>query len=200
MTQTIHTDRSDAFVDSIVRASFPSYTGKTVRIQASETVNCASYWDGGSRDYFVAVDLGTLRASAPAPTQSGFDRPVQGLDSVPVPVGGAIVEHSIFCGKDMGVRIHVHADTLAGLLPPAVEVSRECRIVLAATQSLKSSYGGVSDFRYHKASKDTGITREVWDSAVVECQSHGWLNKAKAITNEGRNIIGNTDLYQLRTV
>ncbi len=148
--QTIHTDRRDPMVDRIVRAAFPSYAGRTVRIQASDTVNCASYWDGGSRDYFVAVDLATLRASDPAPAQSAYDRPVRGLSSVTIPAGAAIVEHSIFCGKDVGIRIHVHPDSLAGLLPAGTEdATTDHKIVLYATRSLKSSYNGRSEYRFH---------------------------------------------------
>lgn len=198
---TIYTDRKDETIDRIVRATFPAYTGKSIKIVSSQTVNCASYWDGGSRDYFVLFSFETSIASSPAPAQSAFDRTVPGLNNVVIPPGFAIVEHSIVQGKDIGITIHVHPDTLVGLLPPAgEECSRNCQIVLVATRSLKNTYGGETDIRRKESMKITGITPAEWYAATLECKARKWLNNAGAITNDGRNAISrcNSDLYAFR--
>lgn len=107
----------DATVKQIKAATFPEYTGRRFFLHVSEApINCASYWDGGSRSYFRFVNLATMEASAQTPAQSGFDRTVKGLDAVELPVGFACVEHSIFCGRDGGITIHIRPENAAKLI------------------------------------------------------------------------------------
>jgi hypothetical protein len=108
---------SDAMVRRILQATYPSYRGRKVTIVPQRyPLNVRSCWGGGSRDYFVFLRLDTF-AVAPMPAQSAFDKPVQGADAVTLPVGIVCVEHSIFCGKDAGIRIHVNPDNLVAMLP-----------------------------------------------------------------------------------
>ncbi len=66
-----------------------------------------SYWDGGSKDTFYGVELVSRRR---------VDLPATGSPFYPEraayqPVAGvAVVEHSIFCGKDVGYTLHLHPD------------------------------------------------------------------------------------------
>lgn len=113
----------DAQVRQILTDCFPDYRGRKVSIHAqSAPLNLASYWDGGSRDFFVLYSL-TERCTLKVPPQSMFDRKVPGVERVTLPDGIVCVEHSIFCGKDIGITIHVNPANLAGLLPATTEAS-----------------------------------------------------------------------------
>src|SRR5215467_1660620 len=105
---TIYLTGKEPLIGQIARAAFPGYTGNKFRLDITDRpINCASSWEGGSRDYFVFVDLATMNSSGQMPAQSAFDRKVEGLDHVTLPPNVACVEHSIFCGKDMGLTIHI---------------------------------------------------------------------------------------------
>jgi len=117
ITNAIKVSPSEPMVRRIVQATYPSYRGRKVTIVPQRyPLNVQSYWSGGSRDYFVFLRL-DIFAVAPMPAQSAFDKPVQGADAVTLPVGIACVEHSIFCGKDVGIRIHVNPENLVAMLP-----------------------------------------------------------------------------------
>src|SRR5438128_1670670 len=63
--------QGDALVKRIASAAFPEYKGRQFKIRvATHSLNCASYWDGGSRSYFVFVRLADMKASTQAPAQS----------------------------------------------------------------------------------------------------------------------------------
>ena len=113
----------DEFIRSLVSRAYPSYRGRKYRLRVSDApINCASYWDGGSRDYFCFANLATGEVSSQVPAQSAFDKPISGAQDVRLPSGFVCIEHSIFCGKDIGITIHVLPENAARLLPPA-EVS-----------------------------------------------------------------------------
>jgi hypothetical protein len=63
------------------------------------------------------------------------------------------------------------------------------KIVLVATSSLKSSYGGIPNFRFTQAKSETGITQADWDLAKESLTKKGFLNKAGAITTSGKNAL-----------
>jgi hypothetical protein len=192
MSNTVYLTGKEPLIRDIAARTFPDYTGRQFKLSVvpeGGTINCASYWDGGSRDYFVFIRLDTLQATPAVPPQSAFDRPVRGLDRVILPEGVACVEHSIFCGKDMGLTIHVPAANAAPLLPAAPNVSEDVTRVLICTRGLKSSYGGDNQVRFHAAERNWRMTREMWDAAVEAAKAAGYLNKAGAITTSGRNVI-----------
>src|SRR5208282_4301670 len=71
--------------------------------------------------------------------------------NTPLPAGIAMVVHSMFCGKDMGLTFHVHPDSAAKLLPAGGEPLTETqKLVLNATASLKSSYNGKDRYENSK--------------------------------------------------
>ena len=182
----------------VAQAAFPNYSGRKFQVTFAETVNCRSYWDGGSRDYYVFVRLDNFEKMAAPTSHPYFNRDVQNVESVPLQPGLVCVQHSIFCGKDTGLTFILHPSA-SNLIPaPDNDLTRNEKIVLAATASLKSSYAGISNYRFHSAHNDTGISADDWESAVNSLIGKGLLRKNKAITPEGRNAIGNTRLYNLK--
>ncbi len=95
----------------IAKAAFPKWRGRKLHVERVESVTLSgTYWDGGSKSTFVAVELSTLRTS-PADARlgdpnvfggRGDDRP-----TIEIPAGFAIVEHVIFRGKDLGCRVYM---------------------------------------------------------------------------------------------
>lgn len=87
----------------IARLAFPGYRGRKFEVIISDRPRrLVSYWDGGSRDEFVAVQ-GAKVFRVPTRGALGEDAP----DYVPVP-GTILVERSIFMGKDSGCKIYLH--------------------------------------------------------------------------------------------
>jgi hypothetical protein len=206
MSKTIYLDRLDGITASIVRSAYPEYRGKKVCIEIRDyPIDVRSYWDGGSRDYFVFVNLATMER-APVPTQSAFDPKLEGSDSVQLPQGFACVRRSIFCGKDHGIAIMVGSSDIAPMLPaPSAELTPDQETVLVYTRSCKSSYAGkdrcamaIDDMLSAKRfnpEKPEPITRERWNAAKESLIAMGLLNKNGAITPRGKNAIGDKHAY-----
>lgn len=112
---SIKTDNVE--VKRIAKLAFPEYRGRKFRFQVQTySIDLRSYWDGGTRSYFKFVCLADGRVSIEVPVQSAFDKQIKGLDACTVPEGFVCVEHVIFCGKDLGLRLHVHPNNVAKLL------------------------------------------------------------------------------------
>ena len=119
-TTRIPASRKDDSIRQIIDATFPSYRGRKIVVVASEhPVDVTSYWSGGSRSYFAAIDMRTMRTLAVPQNGTPFDGGPISPDGVTPPIGFAIVEHVIFMGKDLGIRIHVHPSSLPALLAAA---------------------------------------------------------------------------------
>ena len=208
---TIYLTPNDPAAQSAIRlmnSAFPDYRGNKYKVRVQTTVNVQSSWSGGSRDYYAFVNLADGRATNPVPAQSQFDRPISGADCVTLPDGIGCVEHSIFCGKDMGLTLIVAPSNGPRFLPSADELPELLALCLIATASLKNSYGGETDIRFKRVREylasrwengariDTGITlsRADWDAAVADGINRGYLTKAKSITPNGRNAIANHPL------
>ena len=104
MNQTLKLTTKQAKV--IVKATFPQYTGRKFKIEFTDKITFYdTNWGGGSRNYYAAVssDGKTIHLHVPAP----WVNPVEGA-TLPMPEDALIVEHSIFCGQDMGIRIYAH--------------------------------------------------------------------------------------------
>ena len=179
---------NDSDVRRLALTAFPEYNGHRFQVQIAKSVDVRSCWDGGSRSFFKFVRLDGSGDTFTVPQQSAYDPQIIGGDAVDLVPGLACVEHSIFCGRDTGITVYVHPDNAPRYLPAPVEVTDDEKTVLVFTSSLKSSYGGVSNYRYREAHRRTGITLERWDAAKVTLIGKGLLNKAGALTNEGRNL------------
>ena len=179
-------------VKKVCTAAFPKYKGKKCKIEYRKgTINLRSYWDGGSRSYYAIVRLSDNKIGNVPTCHPVYDRQIKDVDNFTIPSGFCIVENRIFCGRDMGLIIHVNEDESIKLFDnPPDELSLNKRIVLYATKSLKSSYGGIKNFRFYEAKQSTGINLNDWNIAKQELINDKLLNKAGAITNLGRNAIG----------
>ncbi len=135
---------------SFALSAFPGYKGREIRLEVhSKGGMCLrSCWAGGSRDTFVVVRLADMKHVSIPENGSGFsaiDRRYgpAGLPlELPAP-GFAIVEHSIFCGKDVGLRVHIHRDNAADLAPqdrPMLPAPKP-----AANEDYPCSDGGYED-------------------------------------------------------
>jgi hypothetical protein len=185
--KTIHLTGKEPLVQDIVKKAFPAYRGNKFKLRVTDSVNASSSWQGGSRDYFVFVQLDGMRVSNIMPAQSQYDRTVPGLESVRLIDGVICVEHSIFCGKDMGITIHISEANAVPLLPASVELTECERVLLIATRSLKPSYDGRKP--RIDAVLDKGFTLQAYEEAKASLIARGFLNKAGAITVEGRNAV-----------
>jgi hypothetical protein len=200
MSKTIHLDKPDAFTASILRSAFPDYTGRKFKLAVHGSDSpfrlSGNYWDGGSRSYYAFVNLENGRAMSIGGTHPVFEGPER--EGV-IPANVAIVEHSIFCGKDSGLTVHISELSAAPLLPAVTELSRHEQIVLVATRGLKSSYNGISDYRCHKARETTGISKAEYEAAKLELVTKGMLDKRGSITASGRNAVSEINsLYSLK--
>lgn len=195
MTTAYYTNEMD--VKKVALAAYPDYQGRKFSVQVTNhPLDVRSYWDGGSRNYYVFLRLDNLKTWE-MPQQSMFDKKVNGADSVQLVPGMVCVEHTYFCGKDMGITIHVHPENAPKRLENNLELTREEKIVLVYTRTYKNTYAGRTNVRFHEATRAKGISIEQWQNAINSLQEKKMLNKAGAITNEGRNAIGELREYSL---
>ena len=184
---TVHLRRSDPTVDRIVRAAWPSYTGQRVSAVLTDTVRFyGTQWDEGSRRDYAILRLADMKRVP--------------IEEAPFLAFRAAREgpqdpRRLRRGRAQHRPLRQHRDLHAGRereRPPArpTELSEDERIVLIATRSLKSSYGGVPNYRYHEARRARGITLDRWNAAKASLIEKKLLTKAGAITPEGRNAVG----------
>lgn len=108
--------KASTLAKKIARACYPSYKGRTIAVESKETYYMADFWDGGSRAYCIGYNLET-RQILPHVLNASVPWNDLAHRSFTIPAGIAIVEHTFFCGKDMGIRIYVNpAADKAGLI------------------------------------------------------------------------------------
>ena len=188
---TIHLPNTDPTTQRIVKAAYPDYKGKKFRLEVTDKpINVKGSWSDGSRTYYTFVCLDTCKVYQ-MPAQSQFDKQIPGADKVVLQSGIVCVEHHISCGKDMGITIVARPDAVVlGMVPLSKpDLTNNERLVLMYTRNLKSTYAGVSNYRFREAARATGITMNAWELAKQTCIDKGLLNKRGAITVDGRNAI-----------
>lgn len=99
---------TNSFVKNLAKTAYPGWKGRKFYVQISDKARrLLSYWDGGSKDDFRVVEIATGQISHP-PTVYPFGGE-NNPNYQPQP-GFALVEHSIFCGKDGGCTVYLHPD------------------------------------------------------------------------------------------
>lgn len=189
-----HTNKPE--VKDIVNRAFPEYTGRDFVVKTFDgPMQLRSYWDEGSKDYWVIMNLANGKSKR-IPENGSIQNPkVYKISKLPP----NFVVVNYFTGRIKRVTVYVGQENLTKMLPAPNEVSWYEKVVLSATRSLKSSYAGIPDYRFYQANKDTGITKQEWDQAKQNLISKGMLNRAGAITNDGRNAIGHKNLWALKS-
>jgi hypothetical protein len=93
-------------VKKLAKVVYPEYNGRKFSAEIQSRYYPSDYWDGGSRNYMVAVDLKTGKIMEPS---ADAKNPYNNLahKEFNIPPGVGILEHSYFCGKDMGIRLYV---------------------------------------------------------------------------------------------
>jgi hypothetical protein len=97
------------------------YRKKIVMVYAYDTqepFQCSvnSYWDGGSKSYYVMYELINPGRNIPLTTDPTTSFPKFTDRSVEVPVGYCIAESGVFCGKPAHCKIYIHTCDLPKLL------------------------------------------------------------------------------------
>lgn len=102
----------------IVRAADSSYKKHDAIVVTTDSLELTgTYWDGGSRSSYTAVDLATCRSKgAPQydPPQFGGPRVAP---TVVIPDGVAIVRTGTFCGRTAVAFVYVNANNVTKFLP-----------------------------------------------------------------------------------
>jgi hypothetical protein len=105
-------------VKRVITAADPTYRKRDAFLRVtSQCTLSGTYWDGGSRSTYHAVDISTGRVlPAPQynPPQFGGPRTDPTVD---IPDGVAIVRTGVFCGKTATATVYVNPNTAAPLLP-----------------------------------------------------------------------------------
>jgi hypothetical protein len=117
----------------VIRAVDPSYRKRNAVVHIAETCELhGTYWDGGSRNSYTAVDLTTFRnRGAPQydPPQFGGPRATPVVD---IPPGVVIVCTGIFCGKKKAASVYVHpANVNPSLIGPPAYLPRDLALEVA---------------------------------------------------------------------
>lgn len=146
-----------------------------------------TYWDGGTRYTYrlIRLDNGDP-AEIPHVNPPQFGGPNRQV--VTMQEGIAVIEE-YYSGHRYLTKIYIHPNNAAKLLPAPVELTDDERTVLLYTAGYKPSYAGIADYRFHNARQKTAITRDRWDAAKASCIGKRLLNRAGAITVDGRNAI-----------
>lgn len=178
----------------LVEKTFPEYKGKKFSVMPrSGRMDLSSFWNSGSKSYHALINLNTGIVQKIPENGGPFQR---GKIEMEIPANIAVVTWQL--GAYEHVVISIHPDNLNRFVLPAPDqLTREEKIVLSATRSLKSSYAGVSNYRFREANQITGISLESWNTAKENLIKNGFLNKAGAITDKGRNAIGWTNLRDI---
>lgn len=99
-------------VKALAKVAYPDYRGRKFSVRQTRTYTMEDYWDGGSRCYAVAVDLATGKMAASQPVaRNPFNAAAHATFEIPAGVG--ILERHVFCGKDVGITLHVAAPAVA---------------------------------------------------------------------------------------
>lgn len=162
------------------------YNGRKIQVVFTESVEirlCDTMWSDGSRSTFYLGNLGTGEVVQITPTDKNI--------RISLEENGIVLEHVIFCGKDLGIKVYAHVSNAPTSLGTTNELTKNQKIVLIATRAYKSFA------RFDEANRQTNITKNEYDNAINECIELGLLNANKSINNKGKNVIGSLNFWEL---
>ena len=172
---------SSADAKAVAQIAFPGYKGRKHSVTVTERVNVYNTaWDGGTKYEFVA-----LRREGDSWQRVSL---VDERDYA-IPANVMVVQHAIFCGKDMGLTYHVSPGSQflpPPALGPAPELNEADQAVLRIHVGIKSSYRAEE---YHRA----GLSEEAVYATKDRLVAAGLLSRNKAghtqATMAGKNAV-----------
>lgn len=178
---------TDESVKTILEATFPGYKGRNVEAIISDSVSFhGTLWDSGYRRTYKIFNLNTKEVLS-IPTAPFLKSSPIHENPFPIEKGFVVV---VFCeGRRDHIEIHSSADNLTAMLPKPVELSENEKRVLLVTRCRKSSYAGIAKYREYEAMRIWGMALEQYNEAKTSLIEKRMLNRAGAITIEGRNQI-----------
>src|SRR5215475_5887334 len=112
------------------------YSGRKFKAVVATEVSIpmdAGLWSGGSRDLYSVVTLDDGMHLLPGQSTAPWDKS-RTERKIELSASVVVRNHSMFCGKDMGLTFYVHPDAATKLLPaPAPTLSQWEKMVLMAT-------------------------------------------------------------------
>lgn len=100
-------------IRAIAKATF-NPRGRKFRIVERRSYTMENYWDGGTREYAVALDLATGETREPSTLTTNPMRS-QAHAEFEIPQGIGILVHGIYCGKDCGITLYVPPKAMRAL-------------------------------------------------------------------------------------
>ena len=95
-------------VKEILNRTFPEYKGRKFKLTNYIPSQLNSYWDGGTRHEYVFYNLATKQSHHVATNHPFFESSNPRDTPADLPKNVIIVEHHLFCGKDLGITFHVN--------------------------------------------------------------------------------------------
>lgn len=177
-----------SLLEPLIRATFPEYAGKTCYVEVRETISFHDLnWSGGSRNQYRACTIdGKPTGSLDKFNQAApWNNPAEGAKAQ-IPPGLVVVQHCLFCGKDLGLTFSYNAaDFPHNLLPAKIELTDLEKKALDIIGGIKSGYRP-AEF----AGAGLG-TYGPQNPTVLSLKAKGLCSvsggKAVALTVEGRN-------------
>ena len=113
MEETKKISYADPRIKEIINACFPDYRGRKVRVTNYIPSRLDSWWDGGSRDYFVFYQPQTRKVFHVHSNHPIFEpNQPKTVNPEAIPEDVLLVKHTIFCGRDIGITIHVKQEQM----------------------------------------------------------------------------------------
>jgi hypothetical protein len=102
---------SDPIVKDIVKRAFPEYRGRTVKMAIWYDQMLYTWWNEGSKSEYALFDMadGNLRGVTHT-FHPLYDAGITVPPKFALPENHILVEHRIFCGKDVGITIWVRPE------------------------------------------------------------------------------------------
>jgi hypothetical protein len=155
----------DPSVAPLIQAAFPgARSGRTVKVEVASSYTTSDYWSDGSRDESRFVDLATLQVVSPSRLNE-----LPSSNTYALSPGFCVVEHRIYCGKDLGYRVYLHSENMAPMLAkPAPEVDKRDVRILVTFRSIKSG-----PYR-----RETLAALKITESDLTRLVGKGWLKRS----------------------
>jgi hypothetical protein len=168
---------------SIVKA----IDAREYEILIAESVTLSgNYWQGGVKYYYRAINLDSGQwVESGAEFGNPFTCPHE--PTIKLLPGIAVIRYRNRPGRDCTVFLHPDNANKLITTDSSKQLSDNEKLVLQNTKGLKSSYGGISNYRFHCANRDKGITLDAWNVAKDSLIARGLLDKRGALTTDGRN-------------